>query len=105
MRTMGDAGAGMIEFLGPIAPAGTPKPIIEQIAKATRTVVAERAYQHMLIESGLEPTLDSNPEKFRRSRYRAPSRRVPARDRRGMDPATRLGQSTGHPPHARIGDT
>jgi tripartite-type tricarboxylate transporter receptor subunit TctC len=45
----------MIEFLGPIAPAGTPKPIIEQIAKATRTVVAERAYQHMLIESGLEP--------------------------------------------------
>jgi tripartite-type tricarboxylate transporter receptor subunit TctC len=53
--------------LGPLAPAGTPKPIIEQIAQASRTAMAEPAFQHMLIESGFEPTLDSNPEKFRRS--------------------------------------
>jgi tripartite-type tricarboxylate transporter receptor subunit TctC len=53
--------------LGLLAPAGTSKAIIEQIAQATRTVLAERAYQQMLIESGFEPDLDSNPEKFRRS--------------------------------------
>jgi tripartite-type tricarboxylate transporter receptor subunit TctC len=53
--------------LGLLAPAGTPKPIIEQIAQATRTALAERAYQQALIESGFEPTIDSSPEKFRRS--------------------------------------
>jgi tripartite-type tricarboxylate transporter receptor subunit TctC len=52
--------------IGPVAPAGTPKTIIEQIAQATRTALAERAYQQMLIESGFEPSPDSNPEKFRR---------------------------------------
>src|SRR6266540_6439864 len=53
--------------LGLLAPAGTSKPIIEQIAQATRTALAERAYQQALIESGFEPTIDSTPEKFRRS--------------------------------------
>ena len=53
--------------VGLLAPAGTPRPIIDQIAHATRTALAERAYQQMLIEAGFEPTLDSNPEKFRRS--------------------------------------
>jgi tripartite-type tricarboxylate transporter receptor subunit TctC len=53
--------------LGLLAPAGTPKPIIEQIAQATRTALAERAYQQALIESGFEPTIVSSPEKFRRS--------------------------------------
>jgi tripartite-type tricarboxylate transporter receptor subunit TctC len=53
--------------LGLLAPAGTPKLIIEQIAQATRTALAERAYQQALIEAGFEPTLDSTPEKFRQS--------------------------------------
>ena len=53
--------------LGLLAPAGTPKAIIERTAEATVTAVAERTYQRMLIESGFEPTLNSNPEKFRRS--------------------------------------
>jgi tripartite-type tricarboxylate transporter receptor subunit TctC len=53
--------------LGLLAPAGTPTPIIEQIAQATRTALAERAYQEMLIEGGYEPILDSSPEKFRRA--------------------------------------
>jgi tripartite-type tricarboxylate transporter receptor subunit TctC len=30
-------------------------------------VVAEPAFMQMLIEAGIEPTLDSNPEKFRQS--------------------------------------
>src|SRR5712672_1017867 len=53
--------------IGLLAPAGTPVGIIEQVAQATRTAIAEPAYQQMLIDAGIEPTLDSNPEKFRRS--------------------------------------
>jgi tripartite-type tricarboxylate transporter receptor subunit TctC len=53
--------------IGVLAPAGTPIGIIEQIAQATRTVVAEPAFQRMLIDAGIEPTVDSDPEKFRRS--------------------------------------
>ncbi len=53
--------------IGLLAPAGTPNAIIEQIAQATRTAIAEPACQRMLIDAGIEPTLDSNPEEFRRS--------------------------------------
>jgi tripartite-type tricarboxylate transporter receptor subunit TctC len=53
--------------LGLLAPAGTPKEIIEQIARATHAALAEPAFQKTLIESGFEPDLDSNPEEFRRS--------------------------------------
>jgi tripartite-type tricarboxylate transporter receptor subunit TctC len=53
--------------IGLLAPAGTPKPIIDQIAQATRKALAERDYQQSLIEAGFEPTIDSNPEKFRRT--------------------------------------
>jgi len=63
----GFPGVTVIGSLGLLAPAGTPKEIIEQIARATRTVVAEPAFMQMLIEAGIEPTLDSNPEKFRQS--------------------------------------
>jgi tripartite-type tricarboxylate transporter receptor subunit TctC len=59
---------GMIsqQSIGLFAPAGTPKPIIERVSLATRSAVADRAYQQMLIEAGFEPDLDSTPEKFRR---------------------------------------
>src|SRR5215468_1014756 len=56
-----------IGAMGLLAPAATPRPIIDQIAQATHTALAEGAYQRMLIEAGFEPTLDSSPEKFRRS--------------------------------------
>jgi tripartite-type tricarboxylate transporter receptor subunit TctC len=52
--------------IGLLAPAGTPRPIIDQIHQATRTALADRAYQQMLMEAGFEPTPDSSPEKFRR---------------------------------------
>jgi tripartite-type tricarboxylate transporter receptor subunit TctC len=51
--------------IGLLAPAGTPTGIIEQIAQATRTAVADPAYRQILIEAGIEPTPDSNPETFR----------------------------------------
>jgi tripartite-type tricarboxylate transporter receptor subunit TctC len=59
---------GMIsqQSIGLFAPTGTPKPIIEQISLASRTAIADRSYQQMLIESGFEPDLDSTPDKFRR---------------------------------------
>ena len=59
---------GMIsqQSIGLFAPSGTAKAIVEQIWQATRTAIAERAYQQVLIESGFEPDVDSTPEKFRR---------------------------------------
>ena len=53
--------------IGLLAPAGAPTAIVEQIALATRTAIAEPAYQQMLVSAGIEPTLDSSPEKFRHS--------------------------------------
>jgi tripartite-type tricarboxylate transporter receptor subunit TctC len=53
--------------IGLLAPAGTPHAIIEQIAQATRTAVAEPAWQQMLIDAGIEPIVASNPEHFRRT--------------------------------------
>lgn len=53
--------------IGLLAPAGTPPPIIEKIAQATRAAAAEPAWQQMLIDAGIEPVVDSSPEAFRRS--------------------------------------
>jgi tripartite-type tricarboxylate transporter receptor subunit TctC len=64
---LGLPGMTVTGSLGLLAPAGTPIGIIEQIAQATRTAVAEPAFKQMLIDAGIEPTLDSSPEKFRRS--------------------------------------
>jgi tripartite-type tricarboxylate transporter receptor subunit TctC len=63
----GLTGLTVTASLGLLAPAATPAPIIEQIAQATRTALAEQSYQQTLIDAGFEPTLDSSPEKFRRS--------------------------------------
>ena len=64
---LGFPGMTVTGSIGLLAPAGTPIGIIEQIAQASRTAVAEPAYQQMLIEAGIEPTLNSSPEKFRGS--------------------------------------
>jgi tripartite-type tricarboxylate transporter receptor subunit TctC len=59
---------GMVsqQLIGLFAPAGTPKAIIEQIALANRTALAEKSYQQILIEAGFEPDIDSTPDKYRR---------------------------------------
>jgi tripartite-type tricarboxylate transporter receptor subunit TctC len=56
-----------LQRIGLIAPTGTRTPILAQVAQAAHMALADRAFQQMLIEAGLEPDLDSNPEKFRRS--------------------------------------
>jgi tripartite-type tricarboxylate transporter receptor subunit TctC len=52
---------------GLLAPAGTPKYIIEQIAQATQKLLAMPDYQKMLIETGFEATPESNPDEFRQA--------------------------------------
>jgi tripartite-type tricarboxylate transporter receptor subunit TctC len=54
------------QSIGLLAPAGTPRAIVEQIYQASRSVLAEQSFQRMLIESGFEPDPDSNPQAFRR---------------------------------------
>ena len=49
-------------FMGLFAPAGTPRPIRDQIADATRQVMAGEAFQQRLIQAGFEPVLDSGPD-------------------------------------------
>ena len=52
-------------FVGLYAPAGTPRPIIDKIAAATRAVVAEPEFQKLMLSAGFEPVLDSDPAKAR----------------------------------------
>jgi tripartite-type tricarboxylate transporter receptor subunit TctC len=53
--------------IGLLAPASTPPDIIEQLAQATRTAVAEPGFQQLMVDAGMEPSRDSNAEKFRQS--------------------------------------
>jgi tripartite-type tricarboxylate transporter receptor subunit TctC len=59
---------GMIaqNFIALMAPSGTAKPIIDQIAQATRTAMADGEFRQALVASGFEPHLDSGPDKARR---------------------------------------
>jgi tripartite-type tricarboxylate transporter receptor subunit TctC len=53
--------------IGLLAPAGTPSAIIDRVAQATRTALAEQAWQQLIMEAGMEPSADATPEQFRRS--------------------------------------
>jgi tripartite-type tricarboxylate transporter receptor subunit TctC len=64
---VGLAGMTVTASLGLLAPARTPRPIIDQIAQATRMVLDDQAFRQKLIELGFEPDLNSTPETFRRS--------------------------------------
>jgi tripartite-type tricarboxylate transporter receptor subunit TctC len=64
---LGFPGMTVTGSIGLLAPAGTAIGIIEQLAQATRTAIAEPAYKQMLTDAGIEPALDTSPEKFRRS--------------------------------------
>ena len=49
-----------------LAPAGTPKAIIDQISHATRIGLADQNLKQQFIGSGFEPALDSSPDMVRR---------------------------------------
>jgi tripartite-type tricarboxylate transporter receptor subunit TctC len=54
------------QFIGLFAPKGTPRPIVEQIAQATRSAMADPELQRLYVASGFDPDVDSNPAKARR---------------------------------------
>ena len=54
-------------LIGLLAPAGTPQAIIKQIAQATHAAIAQPAWQQMLVDGGIEPIVDSDPEHFARA--------------------------------------
>jgi tripartite-type tricarboxylate transporter receptor subunit TctC len=64
---LGFPGMTVTGSIGLLTPAATPIEIIEQIAQAARTAVSDATFKQMLIDAGIEPTLDSSPEKFRQS--------------------------------------
>ena len=58
-----DAPYRMSGWAGFIAPAATPKPIIDKLAAAIHTAMADPAIQKRIRDMGFEPTLDSSPAK------------------------------------------
>ncbi len=70
LPTTAEAGFGGLVAamsLGLLAPAGTPPPIVAQLAAASRTALAEPAYRALLVAGAFEPIVNSDPEKFRAS--------------------------------------
>ena len=54
------------QFIGLFAPRGTPAAIIEQVAAATRRVMADDELQRTFATSGFQPSVESGPEHARR---------------------------------------
>jgi len=63
----GMPGLAATQFLGLFAPRGTPKAIIEHIARSARQAMADKELQRMFVTAGFEPELDPSPEKTRRT--------------------------------------
>lgn len=55
-----------LNFTGLVVPAGTPAPIVDVIAHASREVMKQSDFRAYLIESGIEPSDDDTPAKARR---------------------------------------
>ena len=53
-------------FVGVFAPSATPRPVVEQIAAANHKVMADAAFQKILVDSGLEPVSDT-PDQAKRT--------------------------------------
>ena len=55
---------GMVaqNFTGIFAPAGTPRDIVNRIAGATETALADPEYRRLVLAAGLEPFADARPE-------------------------------------------
>ena len=64
MAELGFRGAEVINWIGVVAPAATPRGIIAQLAGELRKVVAQPDVGNRFASLGLEPVLDSNPEAF-----------------------------------------
>jgi tripartite-type tricarboxylate transporter receptor subunit TctC len=65
-REAGLPGMVAANFNGLFAPAGLAGPIIGQLVEATRKLMADEAFDKLLVASGFEPTSESGPEQARR---------------------------------------
>jgi tripartite-type tricarboxylate transporter receptor subunit TctC len=54
-----------LQVIGLFAPAGTPKPIIDQISQATGSAMSDPEYRQRLVTSGFEAPADTSPQKMR----------------------------------------
>jgi tripartite-type tricarboxylate transporter receptor subunit TctC len=52
-------------FIALFAPGKTPEAIVKKVSEVTQRAMSESDLQKMLVSSGLEPQLDSNPGKTR----------------------------------------
>jgi tripartite-type tricarboxylate transporter receptor subunit TctC len=50
-------------FIGLYAPKGTPKAIVERLAQASRSALADKELQRVFLASGFSPDFESTPEK------------------------------------------
>lgn len=55
---------GLDSWYGLLAPAGTPKPVIDRLYAEILKAVSSSEYQSKLNVAGLEPVTDSNPTAF-----------------------------------------
>ena len=53
-------------FIGIFAPAGVPKPIIDQVAQANRALLSDPDYRQLLVSGTFEPQAGLDPEAYRR---------------------------------------
>jgi tripartite-type tricarboxylate transporter receptor subunit TctC len=52
-------------FIGIFAPAGVPKPIIDQVAHANRALLSDADYRQLLVSGTFEPQAGLDPEAYR----------------------------------------
>lgn len=53
--------------IGLLAPSGTPRMIVDQVARAAHGALSEASFRQFLLEAGYEPDAGSTPERFRQS--------------------------------------
>ena len=59
----GIPGYAMELWFGAVAPAGTPKPVVDRLSREIAEVVKQPAFKKRFVESGVEP-LANTPEAF-----------------------------------------
>lgn len=64
LREAGAVGMDISPWFGVTAPAGTPRPVIDRLAQALRTIVEDRNFETRLASIGAAPIRGSTPETY-----------------------------------------
>lgn len=73
-------------FVGLFAPAGTPRPIIDRLAKVTQGVVGTKDFQSKLRDAGFESVVDFGPDRTTKYLAEEQVRWVPILKESGLKP-------------------